>query len=54
VAEPLVVQFRPEARQEFARRASRDPARRGRAAIALAVLLALLPAERIASRLPGR
>ena len=42
MAEPLVVQFGPEARQEFARRASRDPARRGRAAIALAVLLALL------------
>lgn len=42
MAEPLVVQFRPEARQEFERRASRDPARRGQAAIALAALLALL------------
>jgi hypothetical protein len=42
VREPLVVQFRPEARQDFQRRASRDPERRGRAAIALAVLLALL------------
>lgn len=42
VAEPLVVQLRPEAREEFERRASLDPARRGRAAIALAVLLALL------------
>jgi len=41
-AEPLVVRFRPEARQDFARRAARDPARRGRAAIALAVLLAIL------------
>lgn len=39
MAEPLVVQFRPEARQEFQRRASGDPARRGRAAIGLAVLL---------------
>ncbi|WP_282946520.1 hypothetical protein [Cellulomonas endometrii] len=42
MAEPLVVQFRPEARQEFQRRASQDPARRGRAAIALATLLTLL------------
>jgi hypothetical protein len=42
VTEPLVVQFRPEAREDFERRASRDPARRGWAAIALAVLLALL------------
>ncbi len=41
-AEPLVVRFRPEARQDFVRRAARDPARRGRAAIALAVLLAIL------------
>lgn len=42
MAEPLVVQFRPEARQDFQRRASRDPQRRGRAAIALAALLTLL------------
>lgn len=42
VADPLVVQFRPEAQRDFQRRASRDPERRGRAAIALAVLLALL------------
>jgi hypothetical protein len=42
VAEPLVVQFRPAARQDFQRRASRDPARRGRAAIGLATLLTLL------------
>ncbi|MET0432566.1 MAG: hypothetical protein ABW025_00250 [Cellulomonas sp.] len=41
-AEPLVVRFRPEARQAFECRAARDPARRGRAAIALALLLALL------------
>lgn len=42
MADPLVVQFRPEARREYERRASRDPDRRGRAAIALAALLALL------------
>lgn len=41
-AEPLVVQFRPEGRQNFQRRASQDSARRGRAAIALATLVALL------------
>lgn len=41
-AEPLVVRFRPKAREDFERRAARDPARRGRAAIALAVLLSLL------------
>jgi hypothetical protein len=42
VAEPLVVHFRPKARQDFERRASRDPIRRGRAAIQLAVLLTFL------------
>jgi hypothetical protein len=42
VPEPLVVHFRPEARQDVDRRAARDPIRRGRAAIQLAVLLALL------------
>lgn len=42
MAEPLVVRFTPQARQEFRRRATRDPVRRGRAAVQLALLLSLL------------
>lgn len=42
MADPVVVHFRAKARQDFHRRAAHDPIRRGRAAIQLAVLVALL------------
>lgn len=42
MAEPLVVQLRAEARQALGRRAARDPARRGTAAIRLALFMSAL------------
>jgi hypothetical protein len=42
VTEPLVVRYRPEARAELVRRSTRERVSRGRAAIVLGVLVALL------------
>ena len=42
MTEPLVVRYQPEARAEFARRAAHDTVRRGRAAIAMCIVVALL------------
>ncbi|MBT0992772.1 hypothetical protein KIN34_00510 [Cellulomonas sp. DKR-3] len=42
MTEPLVVRYRPEARADFARRSTQERVSRGRAAIGLSVLVALL------------